>query len=102
MARCSIARPMALSWSMDSRRLMISTPFSRNQISTSVSDWPSLSSPRPSHGPLAGAGLQEIQSGPVLGALAASVLEDLLAVGQHPAWISRLFASASLATGTRA
>ena len=38
MARCSIARPMALSWSVDSLRLTISTPFSRNQVSASVSD----------------------------------------------------------------
>ena len=38
MAKCGIARPMALSWSMDSLRLTISTPFSRNQISASVSD----------------------------------------------------------------
>ena len=81
---------------------MISTSFSRNQTSTWVSDRSSLSSPRPSHGPLAGGGLQEIQPGPVPGALADSVLEDLLAVGQHPAWISRLLASASLATDTRA
>ena len=96
MARCSIARPMALSWSMDSQRPMISTPFSRNHISTSVSDWPSLSSLRHSHGPLAGGGLQETQPGPVPGSLAASVLEDLLAVGQHPARISKLFASAPI------
>ena len=94
--------PHALSWSMDSRRLMISTPFSRNQISTSVSDWPSLSSPRPSHGPLAGAGLQEIQSRPVLGALAASVLEDRSQSASTLRWFSRLLASASLNTGTRA
>ena len=39
--------PHALSWSMDSRRLMISTPFSRSQprsSSTSVSDLPKRSS----------------------------------------------------------
>ena len=75
---------------------MISTPFSRNHISTSVSDWPSLSSLRNLHGPLAGGGLQETQPGPVPGSLAASVLEDLLAVGQHPARISKLFASAPI------
>ena len=39
---------------------------------------------------------QEIQPGPVPGSLAASVLEDLLAGGQHPAGISKLLASAPI------
>ena len=47
MTRCSIARPMALSWSMDPRRLMTSTWLSLSQPSrsnTSATDRPRRSS----------------------------------------------------------
>ena len=81
--------PHALSWSMDSRRLMISTSFSRGHPSSSKT-----SVSRPTQAvqrrdlqavPRLEGGPQAVQPGPVPRGPAAHVLEDLLAVGQHPA-----------------
>ena len=86
MARCSIARPRALSWSMDSRRLTTSTWLFLNQpssSSTSVSDRPRRSSAAtfmqwPGGGRPSGDSALPVPGGP-----AAHVLEDPLAVGQR-------------------
>ena len=80
--------PHALSWSMDSRRLMISTSFSRGHPSsskTSVSDLPKRSSAATFKQSPGWRAALRLQPGPVPRGPAAHVLEDLLAVGQPPA-----------------
>ena len=106
MAKCNIARPMALSWSMDSRRLMTSTWFSRNQpssSSTSVSDQPKRSSAATStQSPGASASFRRYQPGRFQEAHLLPSSKTYSQSASTRRWVSRLLVSASLATDTRA
>ena len=98
--------PHALSWSMDSRRLMISTSFSRGHPSsskTSVSDLPKRSSAATfTQSPGWRAALRRFSPGRFQEAPLPTSSKTCSQSASTRRWVSRLLASASLATDTRA
>ena len=103
MARCSIARPMALSWSMDSRRLMTSTWLSRSQSSTSVRGRPRRSSAATfTQSPGWRAAFRRFSPGRFQEAPLPTSSKTCSQSANTRRWFSKLLASALLATDTRA
>ncbi len=101
----SLARPVALSPSMGLRRLMTSTWFSRSHpssSSTSVTERPGGPVPLPLHSHRGRKSPSDDANGKVQEAPLSTSSKTCTQSASTRRWVSRLLASASLATDTRA